>query len=247
MSTPQVDISALEKKIGLTFESSELATRIFVHRSYLNENKDLGIRSNERLEYLGDAVLELAVTEHLFGHFPDKPEGELTAIRSALVKRETLASVARELDLGAYLLFSKGETLQGGNQKDYILANTTEALLGALYLEFGYEKTRDVVEKFVLTQLPTILEEKAYIDSKSSLQEFVQDQFGVTPYYEVLSESGPDHNKSFEMGVYVSKELVGKGTGSSKRKAEERAALAALENKEWMKEIAPTEQEDAQG
>ncbi len=233
MELPIINVSALEKLLGLTFKSKALASKVFIHRSYLNEHKGVPVDSNERLEFLGDAVLELAVTEHLFSVFPDKEEGELTALRSALVKREHLAFVAKNLNLGDYLLFSKGETLQGGNKKDYILANTTEALIGAVYLEQGYAAAKRIIEENILIHTESILSEGKYIDSKSHLQELAQEKLGVTPYYEVLDESGPDHQKVFEVGVYFSGEVKGSGKGSSKRKAEEVAAGDALEKLSW--------------
>lgn len=233
MNIPIIVVDKLEALLGFTFQDKKLVSQVFIHRSYLNEHKGVPLDSNERLEFLGDAVLELVVTEYLYETYPAKEEGELTALRSSLVKREHLAMVAKHMNLGEYLLFSKGEMLQGGNSKDYILANTMEALIGAIYLEKGYAVSREVIEKQILVHIDTILSEKKYIDSKSLLQELSQEKLSVTPYYDVLEERGPDHQKEFVVGVYFSGELKGTGAGSSKRRAEENAASNALDGLGW--------------
>jgi len=225
------DFSKLEKLIGIKFKDKNLLNNAFVHRSYLNEHKNEGIESNERLEFLGDAVLELVSTEHLYKNHPDHDEGQMTNFRSALVKGMHLADISKELTLGNYLYLSHGEEKGEGNRKNYILANTLEALIGAIYLDKGFKIAEKFVKKFILTKLDEIIEKKLHLDPKCQLQELIQEKVGVTPTYEILSESGPDHAKKFEMGVYVSGELIAKGEGSSKQKAEEDAAQKALMKK----------------
>lgn len=222
------DLRILEQKIRIKFKNHLLLETAFVHTSYLNEHKSDPRSDNERLEFLGDAVLELVTTEYLYAAFPDTGEGQLTSFRSALVKGKHLAEVARGLDLGKYLLLSRGEEKSGGREKNYILANTLEALIGAIYLDRGFSVSHKFISSFILTNLGDILKKGLHVDAKSHLQEFSQEKFGVTPAYQVLSESGPDHNKTFEVGACIGERLVGKGTGSSKQKAEEQAAVAAL-------------------
>jgi len=223
----------LEKLIGIKFNDSELIIRAFTHKSYINENREKGLKNNERLEFLGDAVLELAATRHLFDKCPDESEGVLTSFRSALVKGQHLAEVSKELELGQYLLLSNGEEKSGGREKNYILANTVEALIGAIYLEHGFEQTEEFIKKFILKKLDEIIEHGLYIDSKSQFQEICQEKEDTTPHYEVLNEQGPDHDKEFTMGAYIGEELVAEGTGSSKQKAEDEAARNALKVKGW--------------
>lgn len=225
-------LKKLEKKIGITFNDRARFQQVFIHKSYLNECKKPEVKDNERLEFLGDAVLELVVTEFLFKNYPN-PEGELTNWRSALVKGAHLAHIARELQLGDYLILSNGEENSGGRKKSYILANTFEALLGAIYLDFGYEKSREFISKFLIIYLEEILEKGLHIDPKSKLQELAQDRENVTPQYRLLSDEGPDHDKVFTMGVYLGAELVGSGKGSSKQSAEQEAALDGLKTRGW--------------
>ena len=222
----------LEKKIDLKFKTHDLLKVAFVHRSYLNEHKDTKIEHNERLEFLGDAVLELIVTEYLYLNFPN-PEGELTNWRSALVKGEMLAKIARQLNIGEYLQLSHGEEKSGGREKDYLLANTFEALIGVIYLELGYEKAKKFVTEFLLVNLDEILKTGAHIDAKSKFQEMSQDKVGVTPAYKLLHDEGPDHDKKFTMGAYIGEKLVGKGAGSSKQIAEQKAAEDSLARLKW--------------
>lgn len=217
----------LQKQLAHEFKNLDLLELAFVHRSFVNENHEIN-ESNERLEFLGDAVLELITTEFLFAEFPKKPEGELTALRSALVKGETLAEVSRELNLGQHLKLSKGEAKSGGAEKPYLLANVFEAVLGAVYLDGGFEKAREIVHKFLLPKLSQIIESNAQVDAKSEFQEIAQARLAITPEYRVLHESGPDHDKIFEMGAYVGKDLFGRGKGASKQEAEQAAAEAAL-------------------
>jgi ribonuclease-3 len=224
----------LERKIRIKFKDHTLLETAFVHTSYLNEHKSQPLHDNERLEFLGDAVLELVTTEHLYGSFPETKEGQLTSFRSALVKGKHLAEVARTLGLGQYLLLSHGEEKSGGREKNYILANTLEALIGAIYLDRGFLTAHKFIDRFILTNLGDILRKGLHVDAKSRLQELSQEKLGITPSYQVLSESGPDHNKVFEVGAFIEGNLIGKGTGSSKQKAEEQAALAASKGKGWL-------------
>lgn len=234
MDFPKVELEQLETRIKVTFQDRMLASQVFIHRSYLNEHDHALLASNERLEFLGDAVLELVVTDNLYKRFPEKEEGELTSLRSALVKRGHLAMVAKELQLGSMLLLSKGEAMSGGQHKDYILANTLEALIGALYLSEGYETSATFIEGYILQHTDTIMEGNLHIDSKSRFQEMAQEKLGVTPHYVLQREEGPDHLKCFVMGAFLGDELVGEGQGSSKRKGEEEAAFAALQAKGWV-------------
>lgn len=222
----------LEKQIGLRFEDQHLLKTAFVHRSYLNEHKSSKLESNERLEFLGDAVLELVVTEYLYSNYPN-PEGELTNWRSALVKGEMLAKIALELHLGDYLQLSKGEESSGGRSKDYLLANVFEAVIGVIYLELGYDKAKDFISRFLLVHLEKILEEGGHIDAKSNFQELAQEKTGITPRYELLHDEGPDHDKVFTMGAYIDEKIVGKGKGNSKQSAEQKAAEDSLKRLKW--------------
>jgi ribonuclease-3 len=222
------DTELFEKQIDVRFKNKELLKQAFTHRSYLNENPESGLQHNERLEFLGDAVLELIVTEHLYKSYPDKPEGELTTWRAALVNARMLAIVAKDLKLGDYLLLSHGEARETGKARDYILANATEALLGALYLDQGLKACKIIIEQYVLSKLPQVLEEKLFEDAKSRFQELAQEKTGITPSYQVLKEWGPDHEKNFQVGVTLGKDLIAKGQGMSKQEAEQDAAKAAL-------------------
>ncbi len=218
----------VEKTIGFTFKQAAILEQIFTHRSLLNEAGNKDLQNNERLEFLGDAVLELMVTEYLFHTYPKAEEGELTSIRSALVRKENLALVARKLDLGAHLKLSRGEEKSGGREKDYILANTFEALIGGIFLDQGLVTAQSFIQTHLFPTLKTIIKKKLYIDAKSALQEYTQEYLKCTPAYKVIMDQGPDHDKVFIVGVYVKDDLIGKGTGSSKRKAEEAAAQKAL-------------------
>jgi len=227
------DFSIFEKKLGLKFKNKDLLIQAFVHRSYLNENPDFYLSHNERLEFLGDAVLELVVTEYLYSQYPDKSEGKLTNWRAALVNSKILARLAKDLGFNDYLLLSKGETRELGKARKYILANTFEAVIGALYLDAGFETCRDFIKKYLIKELPVIIEKRLYKDAKSHFQEEAQEKVGVTPSYKVLEEWGPDHAKQFIIGVFLGNELITKGEGSSKQEAEEKAAQKALEVKNW--------------
>lgn len=223
-----MNFSKLEEIIGYKFKDKNFLKESLTHRSYLNENPDWSSAHNERLEFLGDAVLELIVTEHLYKNYPN-PEGDLTNWRAALVNYVNLSEVAGVLELNNFLLLSKGETKDTGRARQVILANTMEALIGAVYLDQGYETVAKFVKNNILSGLEKIIKNKLYKDAKSLFQEQSQEKFGITPNYRVLNETGPDHDKVFEVGVYLNEELVGKGSGPSKQEAEQKAAEAALE------------------
>ena len=224
-----MDLEVLEKKIDADFENKDLLKEALTHRSYLNENPGWGIPHNERLEFLGDAVLELAVTENLFGRFPDYAEGQLTSIRAALVNYQMIAQVARNIDLEKHILISRGEAKDTGRAREVILANAVEALIGAVYLDKGYETARKFIEKFVIeVNLETVIRNHLYKDPKSQLQEIIQEKMKLTPTYKVLEEWGPDHKKIFRSGVYFDAKLIAEGEGYSKQEAEVEAAREAL-------------------
>ena len=227
------DFSRLEKDLKIKIHNLDLFTQAFVHRSYINENPNFPLGHNERLEFLGDAVLELVITEHLYQHYPN-PEGELTNWRASLVNSQMLAKLAKRLNLEHYLYLSKGEAKDTNSKaRNYILANCVEALIGAIYLDSGYEASKKFIDKFFLPELPAILEHKLYLDPKSKFQEIAQEKMGITPNYKVLKETGPDHNKKFQVGVYLGEELVTTSTGSSKQEAQVFAATKALKKKKW--------------
>lgn len=215
------------KKIGTDFNDLNLLQQVFIHRSYLNENKKAGLEHNERLEFLGDAVLELIVTEYLYKNFPN-PEGEMTNWRAALVRGEMLSKIATSLEMNDSMLMSRGEQKSAGRARQIILANAVEALIGAIYLDLGFDSAKKFIDENVLTHLPEILDKKLYIDAKSNLQELIQSKEGVTPQYQVLEEKGPDHNKIFTVGVFVNEKMLAEGTGNSKQAAEQSAAAEAL-------------------
>ncbi|MAF20536.1 MAG: ribonuclease III [Parcubacteria group bacterium] len=227
-----MDLSSFEKIIKIKFNNQDLLQQALVHRSYLNENPDFHLKDNERLEFLGDAVLEMVVTEYIYQNYPNS-EGELTNWRAALVNAKMLAKIAQRLSVNDYLFLSYGEAKDTGRARQYILADALEALIGAIYLDQGYEKVSQFIKRNILKELPQIIKQKLYQDPKSRFQEQAQDRVGITPAYEVLKEWGPDHAKSFIIGVYLEKELVAQGQGVSKQEAQERAAQAALEKKEW--------------
>ncbi|MBZ9578597.1 ribonuclease III [Patescibacteria group bacterium] len=227
------DFSPLEEKLNLKFKNKDFLIQAFVHRSYLNENPDFYLPHNERLEFLGDAVLELVVTEYLYQSYPEKSEGELTNWRAALVNAKMLAKVAQDLDSNKFLLLSRGEEKEVGKARQYILADTFEALIGAIYLDQGYKACQDFIKKYLIKELPEIIEEGLYKDAKSCFQEEAQERVKITPTYKVLEEWGPDHAKHFIIGVFLREALIAKGEGSSKQEAEEEAAKRALEIKNW--------------
>lgn len=222
----------LEKSLNIEFINKDLLNQALTHRSYLNENPDFRLGHNERLEFLGDAVLELVVTEYLYNNY-DYPEGDLTNLRAALVNRYMLADVARKFDLENYLLLSRGEAKDNGRARQYILANALEALIGAIFLDRGLEAAKEFIVKNLICELPRVFEEKLYQDHKSKFQEESQEKAGITPTYEVLRQWGPDHDKHFRMGVFLNDELVAEGEGASKQAAQQVAAENALKNKGW--------------
>jgi len=227
------DFSKLEKKLKVKFKNKDLLTQAFIHRSYLNENPKFHLSHNERLEFLGDAVLELVVTEYLFEKYPKKSEGELTNWRAALVNAKILSQIAQDIDFNSFLLLSRGEAKELGKARQYILANTFEAFVGSLYLDQGYEVCQKFIKKHLIKELPKIIETRSFEDAKSLFQEQAQERAGVTPTYQVLKESGPDHAKHFIIGVFLKDELIAQGSGFSKQEAQEKAAKKALEIKRW--------------
>lgn len=227
-----LDTAELENKIGIILKNRDLLLTALTHRSYLNENTAWHFDHNERLEFLGDAVLELIVTEYLYANYPN-PEGEMTNWRAALVNSTMLARVAQKFDLNNHLLLSRGEAKDTGRARQYILANAVEALIGAIYLDQGYAAARQFIERFVLVELADILAGKRYRDPKSTLQEIAQDRLGITPSYQVLEDWGPDHAKHFRVGVYLGSDLAGEGTGPSKQDAQQSAAEDALAKRGW--------------
>lgn len=219
----------LEEMLGVKIKDEDLFTSAFTHRSYLNEHRSFPLPHNERLEFLGDAVLELISTEHLYRNY-DHSEGELTNFRSALVNYKMLSDIAKKIGIEQFLQMSRGEAKDTGRARQVILANAIEALIGALYLDQGHEPTKTFVEKYILVELPEIITGKKYVDPKSQLQEMAQERRGITPTYNVISESGPDHNKTFVVGAYIHHNEIGRGEGPSKQEAEVSAASNALEN-----------------
>lgn len=222
------DYIKLANKLNVSFKDIKLLKKALTHRSFLNENRKLAHEHNERLEFLGDAVLELVITDHLFRAYSNRPEGDLTSFRSAIVCTSSLAEASRELDLGKYLRLSHGEALTGGRDKDYILANTFEALLGAIYIEHGYPKCAKFLEKILIPKIKRIVKLRLDINSKTKFQEIAQAKFGRTPNYRVLKETGPHHDRIFKIGVYIGNKRMGVGEGPNKQSAEELAAQEAL-------------------
>lgn len=228
------DLSRLEKILDVSFQNKDLLKQSLVHRSYLNEHPGFALGHNERLEFLGDAVLELAVTRHLYAEFPDESEGVLTNWRASLVKSERLAEMADELKLNDFLYLSRGESKDTNSKaRRYILANAFEAVVGALYLDQGFAGAEKLIQQFLLPKLKHILKNHLYLDPKSLFQEKSQEIEGITPHYKVLSENGPDHAKQFSIGVYLKDTCIANGAGASKQEAEENAARAALKAKDW--------------
>jgi len=223
-----MDCGPLEKKLNMTFENKDLLTEALTHRSYLNEFPKWHLPHNERLEYLGDAVLELLVSEELFSRFPEYPEGQLTVLRAALVNYQILARVAEDLGLKNFILMSRGEKKDTGKAREVILANAIEAVIGAMYLDQGLEAMKLFFKKYIMGNLDGVLKTKSYKDAKSELQEIVQEKLRVTPTYMMLGESGPAHKRVFTMGVSYGDAVVAKGEGMSKQEAELEAARNAL-------------------
>lgn len=223
----------LSERLEIIMRNRDLFQEAVTHRSYLNEHRSYPLPHNERLEFMGDAVLELVVTEHLFHVFPDKPEGELTSLRAALVNGDMLAKIGHDLGVEEHLLMSRGEAKDRGRARSYLIANVMEALIGALYLDQGYKAAKEFIDRVVVTRLPEVLDRELYADAKSRFQELAQDRAGVTPTYRVLKEWGPDHDRRFVAGVFLGEELVAEGEGLSKQEAQREAAKKALEAKHW--------------
>ena len=227
------DFAKLEKSLHISFKNKDLLTQAFVHKSYLNENPDFKLFHNERLEFLGDAVLELVVTTYLYRQYPKKPEGELTNWRAALVNAKQLSVTADKLGFNNFLLLSRGEGKETGKARQYILANVFEAFVGSLYLDRGYEVCDGFIKKHLIKELPHIIEASLFKDAKSRFQEEAQERVKITPIYKALREWGPDHAKHFVIGIFLGEKLVAEGEGSSKQEAEEAAAKNGLEIKKW--------------
>lgn len=227
-------VQDLEALIGIEFKNKNLLKQALTHRSYLNEHHDCEVGHNERLEFLGDAVLEIIVTEFLYLNFSDKLEGELTNWRASLVNSKMLFQVAKELDFEKYLLLSKGESRDKNSKaRQYILANSVEAIIGAIYLDQGIEATKKFVFNNIIKNLDDIVRRKAYLDPKSRFQELSQDICGITPSYKLIKEEGPDHAKKFTIGLFLEEELVSVGEGASKQEAQINAAEKGIKIKKW--------------
>ena len=229
----QKDFIAFQNTLGISFRDPKLLRQAFTHRSYLNEHRGEVDSHNERLEFLGDAVLELVSTHFLYEKFPNHNEGELTAFRASLVNAVTCAEVATELGMNEYLLLSKGESKDNGRARGILLANAFEALIGAIYLDQGLDGAREFISKHLFPKIDEIVKKRLWRDAKSALQEKVQEHEGVTPYYAVIRESGPDHDKEFIVGVYAKDTMLAQGSGKSKQEAEQSAARNALDEKGW--------------
>lgn len=227
------DFNSFANKLSLSFNNLDLLIEALTHRSYLNEHRDYAGSHNERLEFLGDAILELAATDFLFQKYPAKPEGELTAYRAALVNTVSLAETSQALGVNEYLLLSKGESKDTGRARDVILADAFEAIIGAIYLDAGYTAAESFIAKNLFNKIDTIIEKRSYQDAKSRFQEIAQEKKGTTPAYETLSEVGPDHDKRFTVGVYIGTTEIARGEGKSKQEAEQSAASAALDKTGW--------------
>jgi ribonuclease-3 len=226
-------LDSFEKKTGYAFKDKGLLEQAFTHRSYLNENREVRREHNERLEFLGDAVLELVVTEYLYAKYPEKPEGELTAVRAALVNTISISDAANRLGMNDYLLLSRGEAKDTGRARQIILANAFEALIGALYLDQGYERAKEFIADQLFHKTDEVVQKKLWQDPKSRLQELSQEKLRVTPTYELTAQSGPDHDRTFVIAAYLGREKVAQGEGRSKQEAEQDAAQKALTAKGW--------------
>lgn len=235
MTEPSVPINLIElqKLLRVTFADTNILLTAITHRSYLNEHREATWDHNERLEFLGDAVLELVVTDFLFAEYPEKPEGELTAIRAALVNTISLSVAAEKLGVNEYLLMSKGEAKDLGRARQYILANVFEACIGAIYIDQGYEAAKVFIADRLFGKTDEIVRKRLWQDAKSRFQELSQEQVSVTPTYETVGQSGPDHDRVFTVGVFLRSEKVAEGTGRSKQEAEQQAAEKAIEAKGW--------------
>lgn len=228
-------LNKLEQDIGFKFKQLNLLKEAVTHRSYINENPDWPISHNERLEYLGDAVLELAVSDFLFRKYPENREGQLTSLRAALVNHLTLSRAGRQIGLSDHLFLSRGEAKDTGKAREIILADAFEALIGAIYLDQGYQAAENFISRHLLIYLEEIIQKGLYQDPKSLLQEVAQDRFKITPVYQVLDEAGPEHQKNFTVGVFFNEKLIAQSQGDSKQEAERQAAQTALANPKFFK------------
>ena len=227
------NFAELEKQLDIQFRDKNLLIQAFIHRSYFNENNGLKLGHNERLEFLGDAVLELVSTNFLYHKFPDLPEGQLTSYRAALVNTKSISQVARDLGFNDFLLLSKGESHDSGRARLSILADSYESFLGAIFLDQGYEVVKNFITKTLLIHTEEIIETGGYRDAKSQVQELAQEKLSVTPSYQTLSETGPDHDKVFLIGIYFGDTQIAQGKGRSKQEAETKAAEAAILKRNW--------------
>jgi len=227
------DFPSFAERLGLSFNNLDLLIEALTHRSYLNEHREYAGSHNERLEFLGDAVLELAVTDFLFKKFPGVAEGELTAYRAALVNTVSLAESSQALGVNDFLLLSKGESKDTGRARDVILADAFEAIIGATYLDSGYKAAEAFIARSLYTKIDGVIAKRSYQDAKSRFQELAQEKKGITPAYETLSEVGPDHDKRFTVGVFIGTEEIAHGEGQSKQEAEQAAAEAGLKAMQW--------------
>lgn len=227
------NIPQFEEKIGVSFDDKQILRQAFTHRSFVNEHRTSTTKNNERLEFLGDAVLELISSDFLFHKYPDVEEGDLTAYRAGLVNTNSLAETAEGLGYNEHILLSKGEAKDTGRARHSILADTYEAVLGAMYLDQGYETAKKFLEWSLFPKIDEIVKKRLWQDAKSLFQEKAQEVHSVTPSYHVLSESGPDHDKTFTTGAFIGKEMVAQAEGPSKQESEQLAAVEALKLKGW--------------
>lgn len=232
----QTDLTKLQSLLNVQFADTSVLLSAVTHRSYLNEHREASWEHNERLEFLGDAVLELVVTDYLYNKYPEKPEGDLTAVRAALVNTVSLSATSEQMGINEYLLMSKGEAKDMGRARQYILANAFEACIGAIYLDQGYEKAKEFIAGRLFGKTDEIVSNRLWQDAKSRFQELSQEQVSVTPTYETIAQDGPDHDRVFTVGVYLKKELVAEGKGCSKQEAEQQAAEQAIKVKGWQTE-----------
>ena len=229
------DIGKLQTLLGVQFKDTEVLLSAITHRSYLNEHREATWSHNERLEFLGDAVLELVVTDYLFNKYPEKPEGELTAVRAALVNTVSLADASEKLGINNFLLLSKGEAKDEGRARQYILANAFESCIGALYMDQGYEAAKDFIAARLFPKTEKIVDKRLWQDAKSRFQELAQEHSSVTPTYSTVEQEGPDHDRVFTVGVFLKNEKIAEGQGRSKQEAEQAAAEKGIEVKNWEK------------
>lgn len=226
-------LEKLQKILKVVFTNKEILLSAITHRSYLNEHREATWDHNERLEFLGDAVLELVVTDFLFAKYPEKPEGELTAVRAALVNTVSLSAASEQLGVNDFLLMSKGEAKDIGRARQYILANAFEACIGAIYIDQGYDAAKGFIAERLFPKTEEIVRQRLWQDAKSRFQELSQEHASVTPTYETVGQSGPDHDRVFTVGVFLRREKIAEGIGRSKQEAEQQAAERAIEAKNW--------------